>query len=217
MTSRRITLTLGAAGGGLLAAAFLPAIAFAITITGGGGTITPGADDNFIYTPLGPETGVTTTGYLPYFGTSTGTEEFYVTDTSLTGDPTVGYADATVTDTDFFGLTNSDVVFTSDLPGPADVTGTTGDPTPGSFIDTYTYGDTGDYNVLTHITAVGGQTYDSDVFYTPSADYTPPAWLDTLLVDILDPGGAATAATGAAADSVGTSAVDGLTGFLGLF
>lgn len=215
MSSRRITLTLGAAGGGLLAAAFLPAIAFALTIINPPPptTITPGADDHFVYTPLGPETGVTTTGDLPYFGTSTGTEEFYVTDTSLTGEPTVGYADATVTDTDFFGLTNSDAVFTTDLPGPTDVTGTTGDPEPGSFIDTYTYGDTGDYNVLTHITAVGGQTYDSDVFYTPSGDYTLPAWLDTLLVDILDPG----AASGAAADSVGTSAVDGLTGFLGLF
>jgi hypothetical protein len=185
MNSRRITLTLGAAGGGLLAAAFLPAIAFALTITGGGGTITPGADDNFVYTPLGPETGVTTTGYLPYFGTSTGTEEFYVTDTSLTGDPTVGYADATVYDTDFFGLTNSDAVFTTDLTGPADVTGTTGDPEPGSFIDTYTFG--GGYsNVLTDITAVGGQTYDSDVFYTPSGvDYTLPSFLDPILVDLL--------------------------------
>jgi hypothetical protein len=267
MHTRRITLTVGAAGAGLLATALLQtAVAFATTGTdtavtigtasgsgGGSGSVTtgtgtgttttvttgsgsgsgsvttttgtgtgttppagptPGDNDAFTYTPSGPETGVTTTGDLPYFGTSTGTELYDVNDTSLTGDPLVGTADATVHDIGFLGVTNSDAVFTTDLPTPG-ITGTTGDPEPGSFIDTTTFGDTGDYNVLTEITAVGGETYYSDVFYTNGGDYTVPPALDAILVDIynfLDIGGA-TATTGAA-DGVGTAAVDGFSGLL---
>jgi hypothetical protein len=122
MDNRRIGLSLGAAGGGLLAAAFLQtAVAFADTpdLSGGGGFHggSPEPTDVFTFDATGSETGVTTTDDLPFYETSTGTQDFDVTDTTLTGDPTVGTFDATMTDTDILGVTNVEDVVTSDLTG----------------------------------------------------------------------------------------------------
>jgi hypothetical protein len=216
MNSSRITLTLGAAGGGLLAAAFLQtAVAFADT-TGLVSPVgpSPSPTEVFNFEPTGSETVTSSTDDLPFYETSTGTQDFDVIDTSITGDPTVGTFDATVTDTDILGVTNVEDVVTSDL------IGTTGDPTVGSIYDTTTFDSGGFENIFTEIPSAtaGGAPTLTDIFATPFGDYTLPPALDTILADILGTVGAdgATAATGAA-DTAGTSALDGLTGLLGLF
>jgi hypothetical protein len=111
---RRITLTLGAVGGGLLAAAFLPmAVAFA---------------DEFDFTPD------TTTfdpthveGYPPLINEVTGTEDWSVNDAtaSIVADPDV--LAGTDTETTIGSFTNDDFLFgpsagTIILEGPTDFT-----------------------------------------------------------------------------------------------
>ena len=232
MNSRRITLTLGAAGGGVLAAAFLStAIAFADTtpdLSGGGGGHggggfapspvgpSPSPIDVFNFEPTGSETDVSTTDLPLGLGDiSTGTQEFDVINTSLTGDPTAGTFDASVTDTDILGVTNVEDVVTSDL------TASTGDPTVGSVYDTLTFDNSGYSIVLTDIpsTTAGGAPDITGAVDTPHGDYTLPPVVDTLLLDIVGAasGDGLTAGGGVTADTVGTAAIDGLTGLLGLF
>ena len=231
MSSRRITLSLGAAGGGLLAAAFLQtAVAFADTtpeLSGGGGGHgggfgptpvgpSPSPIDVFNFEPTGSETDVSTTDLPLGLGDiSTGTQEFDVVDTTLTGDPTVGTFDASVTDTDILGVTNVEDVVTSDL------TASTGDPTVGSLYDTTTFDSSGFENVFTEIPSAtaGGAPTVTDIFDTPFGDYTLPPALDSIVADILGAGGVdgLTTGGGVTADTVGTAAIDGLTGLLGLF
>jgi hypothetical protein len=237
--TRRMTLALGAAAGGMLASAFLStAVAFADTtpdLSGGGGFHggggfgptpvgpSPSPIDVFNFEPTGWETDVSTTDLPRGLGDiSTGTQEFDVIDTSLTGDPTVGTFDASVTDTDILGVTNVEDVVTSDL--TASLTASTGDPTVGSLYDTTTFDNSGYSIVLTDIpsTTAGGAPDITGAVDTPFGDYTLPPALDSILADILGAVGAvgadgATAATGAAADTVGTAAIDSLTGLLGLF
>ena len=219
MNSRRITVTLGAAGGGLLAAAFLQtAVAFADTtdfVSPVGPSPGP-IEEVFNFEPTGSETDVSTTDLPLGLGDiSTGTQEFDVIDTSLTGNPTVGTFDASVTDTDILGVTNVEDVVTSDL------TASTGDPTVGSVYDTLTFDDSGYSIVLTDIpsTTAGGTPDITGAFDTPHGDYTLPPVVDTLLLDIVGAasGDGLTAGGGVTADGVGTAAIDGLTGVLGLF
>lgn len=232
MNSRRITLTLGAAGGGLLAAAFLQtAVAFADTtpdLSGGGGGHggggfgptpvgpSPSPIDVFNFEPTGSETDVSTTDLPLGLGDiSTGTQEFDVINTSITGDPTVGTFDASVTDTDILGVTNAEYGVTSDL------TGTTGDPTVGTVYDTLTFDNSGYSIVLTDIpsTTAGGAPDITGAVDTPHGDYTLPPVVDTLLLDIVGAasGDGLTVGGGVTADTAGTAAIDGLTGLLGLF
>ena len=231
MNSCRITLTLGAAGGGVLAAAFLStAIAFADTtpdLSGGGGGHggggfaptpvgpSPSPIDVFNFEPTGSETDVSTTDLPLGLGDiSTGTQEFDVIDTSLTGDPTVGTFDASVTDTDILGVTNTEEVVTSDL------TGTTGDPSVGSVYDTLTFDNSGYSIVLTDIpsTTAGGAPDITGAVDTPHGDYTLPPVVDTFLLDIVGAAsGDGLTAGGVTAETVGTATIDGLTGLLGLF
>jgi hypothetical protein len=232
MNSRRMTLALGAAAGGMLASAFLStAIAFADTtpdLSGGGGGHggggfaptpvgpSPSPIDVFNFEPTGSETDVSTTDLPLGLGDiSTGTQEFDVIDTSLTGNPTVGTFDASVTDTDILGVTNVEDVVTSDL------TASTGDPTVGSLYDTLTFDNSGYSIVLTDIpsTTAGGAPDITGAIDTPHGDYTLPPVVDTFLLDIVGAasGDGLTAGAGVTADSVGTAAIDGLTGLLGLF
>ena|ERR1700722_18725288 len=232
MNARRMTLALGAAAGGMLASAFLStAVAFADTtpdLSGGGGFHggggfgptpvgpSPSPIDVFNFEPTGSETDVSTTDLPLGLGDiSTGTQEFDVINTSITGDPTVGTFDASVTDTDILGVTNVEDGVTSDL------TGTTGDPTVGSVYDTLTFDNSGYSIVLTDIpsTTAGGAPDITGAVDTPHGDYTLPPVVDTFLLDVVGAVGAdgLTAATGTAADTVGTAAIDGLTGLLGLF
>jgi len=217
MNSRRITRTLGAAGGGLLAAAFLQtAVAFADTsdfVSPVGPS--PGPVDLFNFEPTGSETVTSSTDDLPFYETSTGTQDFDVIETSITGDSTVGTFDADVTYTDILGVTNSEYGVTSDL------TGTTGDPTVGSVYDTLTFDNSGYSIVLTAIpsTTAGGAPDITGAVDTPHGDYTLTPVVDTLLLDIVGAasGDGLTAGGGVTADTVGTAAIDGLTGLLGLF
>jgi hypothetical protein len=232
MNARRMTLALGAAAGGMLASAFLStAVAFADTtldLSGGGGFHggggfgptpvgpSPSPIDVFNFEPTGSETDVSTTDLPLGLGDiSTGTQEFDVIETSLTGDPTVGTFDASVTDTDILGVTNAENVVTSDL------TASTGDPTVGSVYDTLTFDNSGYSIVLTDIpsTTAGGAPDITGAFDTPHGDYTLPPVVDTLLLDIVGAasGDGLTAGGGVTADTVGTAAIDGLTGLLGLF
>jgi hypothetical protein len=232
MNTRRMTLALGAAAGGTLASAFLStAVAFADTtpdLSGGGGGHggggfgptpvgpSPSPIDVFNFEPTGSETDVSTTDLPLGLGDiSTGTQEFDVINTSLTGDPTVGTFDASVTDTDILGVTNVEDGVTSDL------TGTTGDPTVGSVYDTLTFDNSGYSIVLTDIpsTTAGGAPDITGAIDTPHGDYTLPPVVDTFLLDIVGAasGDGLTAGGGVTADSVGTAAIDGLTGLLGLF
>ena len=236
MNARRMTLALGAAAGGMLASAFLStAVAFADTtpdLSGGGGFHggggfgptpvgpSPSPIDVFNFEPTGSETDVSTTDLPLGLGDiSTGTQEFDVINTSITGDPTVGTFDASVTDTDILGVTNVEDVVTSDL--TASLTASTGDPTVGSVYDTLTFDNSGYSIVLTDIpsTTAGGAPDITGAVDTPHGDYTLPPVVDTFLLDVVGAVGAdgLTAATGTAADTVGTAAIDGLTGLLGLF
>jgi hypothetical protein len=218
---KMLTITLGAAGGGLLAAAFLQtAVAFADTtdfVSPVGPSPGPGPIEGvFNFEPTGSETDVSTTDLSLGLGDiSTGTQEFDVIETSLTGDPTVGTFDASVTDTDILGVTNTEDQVTSDL------TGTTGDPTVGSVYDTLTFDNSGDSIVLTDIpsTTAGGAPDITGALDTPHGDYTLPPAVDTLLLDFVGAASAdgLTAGGGVTADTVGTAAIDGLTGLLGLF
>jgi hypothetical protein len=229
MNARRMTLALGAAAGGMLASAFLStAVAFADTtpdLSGGGGFHggggfgptpvgpSPSPIDVFNFEPTGSETDVSTTDLPLGLGDiSTGTQEFDVINNSIAGDPTVGTFDASVTDTDILGVTNVEDGVTSDL------TGTTGDPTVGSLYDTLTFDNSGYSIVLTDIpsTTAGGAPDITGAVDTPHGDYTLPPVVDTFLLDVVGADGT-TAATGTAADTVGTAAIDGLTGLLGLF
>jgi hypothetical protein len=232
MNSRRMTLALGAAAGGMLASAFLStAIAFADTtpdLSGGGGGHggggfaptpvgpSPSPIDVFNFEPTGSETDVSTTGLPLGLGDiSTGTQEFDVIDSSLAGDPTVGTFDASVTDTDILGVTNVEDVVTSDL------TASTGDPTVGSLYDTLTFDNSGYSIVLTDIpsTTAGGAPDITGAVDTPHGDYTLPPVVDTFLLDIVGAasGDGLTAGGGVTAETVGTATIDGLTGLLGLF
>lgn len=217
MSSRRITLTLGAAGGGLLAAAFLQtAVAFADTtdfVSPVGPSPGP-IELSFNFEPTGSETVTSSTDDLPFYDTSTGTQEFDLVETSSTGDPTVGTFDADVSYTDILGVTNSEYGVTSDL------TGTTGDPTVGSVYDTLTFDNSGYSIVLTDIpsTTAGGAPDITGAVDTPHGDYTLPPVVDTLLLDVVGTAsGDGLTAGGVTADTVGTAAIDGLTGLLGLF
>ncbi len=233
MNTRRMTLALGAAAGVMLASAFLStAVAFADTtpdLSGGGGFHggggfgptpvgpSPGpVEEVFSFEPTGSETDVSTTDLPLGLGDiSTGTQEFDVIETSITGDPTVGTFDASVIDTDILGVTNSEYGVTSDL------TGTTGDPTVGSLYDTLTFDNSGYSIVLTDIpsTTAGGAPDITGAVDTPHGDYTLPPVVDTLLLDIVGAasGDGLTAGGGVTAETVGTAAIDGLTGLLGLF
>jgi hypothetical protein len=124
--------------------------------------------DVFTFDATGSETGVTTIDDLPFYETSTGTEDFDVIDTTLTGDPTVGTFDARVTDTDILGVTNVEDVVTSDL------TGATGDPTVGSIYDTTTFDSSGFENIFTEIpSATAGGAPPSQISSTRLSVTTP--------------------------------------------
>ena len=87
--------------------------------------------------------------------------------------------------------------------------------------DTLTFDDSGYSIVLTDIpsTTAGGAPDITGAFDTPHGDYTLPPVVDTLLLDIVGAasGDGLTAGGGVTADTVGTAAIDGLTGLLGLF
>jgi len=149
MTTRHITLALGAAAGGLLAAAFLP-MAIANADSGGGAVVDVTSDalraptpDVFGFAPDSPETVLTVSGLPPLFQYVTGYQTFeYFTST---GDD-LGQVNADVSTLTTPGFENTEYLVTGDA---ADATKavesvafpTDGLPTDGSVYDIANFGD----------------------------------------------------------------------------
>ena len=164
MKTRRITFAIGAAGGGLLAAAFLPmAVAFA---------------DDFDYVQDPSYTPVTeyTLGLPPLYQSVVGYDTFNWVDTT----------DSTPTSSDVVGTFNADTYDTSTswgwsntelLVDRADLTGTY--PAIGSVFDTANFG-SGFENIYTDLVGAGtnGANLITDVFDTPFGDFAIPTTFD---------------------------------------
>jgi hypothetical protein len=150
MNSRRIALTIGAAGGGLVATAFLPvAVAFADGTDGGAGAAsTPigGPDvtnpagialnDHFDFLPVGAEDNVTTTSLDDVFTHAMGTQLFALPDTGnilpeIADNTIEGFIATNVSDSTLFGVSNELVNVTNDVSGK----GEEGVPGAGSVYD----------------------------------------------------------------------------------
>jgi hypothetical protein len=149
MNTRRITLALGAAAGGLLAAAFLP-MAIANADSGGGAVVDVTSDamrgpipDVFGFSPDSPETVLTVSGLPPLFQQVEGYQTFdYFTPT---GDD-LGSFNADVSTLTTPGFENTEYLVTGDA-GEASKAlesaafPTDGFPTEGSVYDIANFGD----------------------------------------------------------------------------
>jgi hypothetical protein len=173
-TRRRSARILGAAAGGLLGVAFMPAAAaFA---------------DDYTIDPTGTETvtgiygtglGSADTAPPAVAGTAEGFQEFNYSDTSTGATGSVLGDESTVTDG--FGDTNEEV----------DVTSSSGTDAPpvGSVFDTYTLGDSGYANIYSAVPSADGDVI-TDTWVTPEGDSTVPLTFDAADVFIADAPGA---------------------------
>jgi hypothetical protein len=172
----RLTRALGAAAGGLLGAAFLPAAAaFA---------------DDYAIVP-DPNSTEVVTGYYGLYtalpaldGSALGYQTFDVDDTTL--GTVVGSFDADEATTSgvFFRGTSEEILVTSDVSG---TTGTAaGDVPPvGSVLDTFMFGDTGFGDVYSALTSpTSGVDTISDTFVTPFGDFTTPLAFDAAAIPV---------------------------------
>jgi hypothetical protein len=179
MFRRLITRALGAAAGGLLGAAFLPA---AVAV----------ADDYEILPD--PTSTETLTGVYQLqntvppaeSGSIQGTQEFKVLDT--TTNQVVGTFDADESNSvDIVRDTNTELLVTQDLSGTV---GTDAGDTPavGSVIDTYTYagGDFGYVYSDLVSTTPGGADVISDTDVSPLGDLTSPGTFDAVSAETAD-------------------------------
>jgi hypothetical protein len=176
MSRRRITRTLGAAAGGLLGFAFLPAAA--------------ALADDYVVTPDTSST-ETVTGIYGYGFDGLGTAPPALAGT-VQGDQPFDYSDVTTgetgtfsgyedTSTDTLGESNVGVYVASDTSG-ADA------PPVGSVFDTYTFGDGLYENIYSAIPSAGGDQI-SDILVTPGGDYTIPVTFDAAAATAVDAGG----------------------------
>ncbi len=180
---RRITRTLGAAAGGLLGAAFLPAAAaFA---------------DDYVIVPDSGSTEVLTGIYGSQTAppavdeTVEGYQLFDVKDTTLGTVVGTFHGDES-TASDSFGDIDKALLVTS----TSDPTGTAaGDVPPvGSVFDTYTFGDTGYANIYSDLASTTpGADVISDTLVTPFGDITIPVTFDAAVVAAADAGAGALA------------------------
>ena len=176
MHRRRVTRVLGAAAGGLLGAAFLPAAAaFA---------------DSYEIIPDGAETytgvyGLENTAPPAETGSIQGYQEFEVYDTST--NQVVGSFEADESNsTDIAGDTNTELLVTQDLSGTVGTAA--GDvPAVGSVIDVANYG-SGYETVYTDLISSTGASVISDISVTPFGDFAIPTTFDAtsgLIADTL--------------------------------
>jgi hypothetical protein len=164
MNTRRITFTLGAAGGGLLAAAFLPmAVAFADV-------------DAYLPDPRYTPNAEYTDGMPPVYQDVLGYDRFdWVDETqSTTGNPDVlGTFNADTSEVSTaFGWTNQELL--------VDDGGLSGDhPEVGSVFDVTTFG-SGFENVYSDLVGAGanGANLITDSFDTPFGDFAIPTAFD---------------------------------------
>jgi hypothetical protein len=175
MRRRRITRALGAAAGGLLGVAFLPAPA-AI------------ADDyNIVVDPNSTEqiTGIYGYGFDGFVtappavaGSVQGDQTFDFTDTTTGISGT--FAAHESTSADAFGDTNQDVLVSSSSGGDA--------PPVGSFFDSYTFDDDAFANIYAALPSPTGDLI-SDTLVTPFGDYTIPVTFDAADIPVSDAAG----------------------------
>jgi hypothetical protein len=172
MRRRRITRALGAAAGGLLGVAFLPApAAFA-------------DDYNIVVDPNSAEqiTGIYGYGFDGFdtappalAGSVQGDQTFDFTDTTTGVSGT--FAGEETTSSDALGDTNQEVLVTS-------ASGTDAPPV-GSVFDTHTYDDGDIANIYSAIPSKTGDVI-SNTLVTPFGDYTIPVTLDAADVPVAD-------------------------------
>jgi hypothetical protein len=204
-TRRRSARILGAAAGGLLGVAFMPAAAaFA---------------DDYTIDPTGIETITGIFGY-GYFGVDTaspatpgsiqGHQAFTYTDTSSGATGKFDGFESNATDS--FGDTNQEVLVRSDsvLVDGVPVTGTDAPPV-GSVFDTYTLGDSGYANIYSAIPTGGGNYEITDTVVTPAGDYAIPTTFNAADLTAADAGGVPIG-TGDFIDPVGSQTIDAITG-----
>jgi hypothetical protein len=195
-TRRHSARILGAAAGGLLGVAFMPATAaFA---------------DDYTIDPTGIETITGIYGY-GFFGVDTaspatpgsiqGHQGFTYTDTSSGETGTLNGFESNATDS--FGDTNQEVLVTSSSGTDA--------PPVGSVLDTYTLGDSGYANIYSAIPTGGGNYEITDTVVTPEGDYAIPTTFNAADLTAADAGGVPIG-TGGFIDPVGTQTIDAITG-----
>jgi hypothetical protein len=174
----RLTRGLGAAAGGLLGTAFLPAAAaFA---------------DDYAIVP-DPSSTEVVTGYYGLYtalpaldGSALGYQTFDVDDTTLGTVVGSFEADESTTSGIFFGGTNQEILVTSDLSG---TTGTgAGDVPPvGSVLDTFTFHDGVFENIYSDLASpTAGGDVISDTFVTPFGDFTTPLEFDAAAIPVAE-------------------------------
>jgi hypothetical protein len=229
--NRRITLTMGAAAGGMLASAILPvAIAFADASDTAVFPDAPGVDSftigDYTFDPYLGDTVVTdpgTEGFNPvvegtgtpgYFETGETGQNFEVFSTaSGSSTPTeLGSISTTENVTSLFGITNTGFDVTGGL--------TSGSlsalPAGGTIYDVTNFG-SGYENIYTDVPgAAGAAGTVTDTFVTPFGDENLSSLVSALDLTSLDPGaafGVGADAASAAADAAGS--IDPLS-FLGL-
>jgi len=195
-TRRRSARILGAAAGGLLGVAFMPAAAaFA---------------DDYTIDPTGIETITGIYGY-GFFGVDTaspatpgsiqGHQGFTYTDTSSGETGTLNGFESNATDS--FGDTNQEVLVTSSSGTDA--------PPVGSVLDTYTLGDSGYANIYSAIPTGGGNYEITDTVVTPEGDYAIPTTFNAADLTAADAGGIPIG-TGEIIDPVGSQTINAITG-----
>jgi hypothetical protein len=176
LNPRRMTLTVGAAAGGLLAAAFLPvAVAFADSYEY--------EPDDTINTSDPGETVSSVGGVSPIFVTINGTQLWDVVDTSSTSSTpdVVGafQADETTLNS-ILGITNEQVVVTEDYTDnpltSAAYSAPAEEPTVNSVFDTLNFG-SGFENIYTDVYSSSGDTV-TDTLDTPLGDFNIPIDFD---------------------------------------
>jgi hypothetical protein len=157
MNHRGITLTLGAAAGGLLAAAFLPvAVAFA---------------DDFVFNPNSQPDVAGVTGYPPFDQDILAAQDFSVHDITTNMDVGTFAADTNALSTPF-GFNNEEILVTGDQTG-------VDTPPTGSVFDTANFGN-GFENIYADTlgTGMGGANTITDTFVTPFGDFNIPIDFD---------------------------------------
>lgn len=195
-TRRRSAPILGAAAGGLLGVAFMPAAAaFA---------------DDYTVDPTGIETITGIYGY-GFFGVDTaspatpgsiqGHQGFTYTDTSSGENGTLNGFESNATDS--FGDTNQEVLVTSSSGTDA--------PPVGSVLDTYTLGDSGYANIYSAIPTGGGNYEITDTVVTPEGNYAIPTTFNAADLTAADAGGVPIG-TGDVIVPVGSQTIDAITG-----
>ncbi|HYX99246.1 MAG TPA: hypothetical protein VE908_06790 [Mycobacterium sp.] len=199
-TGRRSARILGAAAGGLLGVAFMPAAAaFA---------------DDYTLDSTGIETITGIYGY-GFFGVDTaspatpgsiqGHQGFTYTDTSSGETGTLNGFESNATDA--FGDTNQEVLVTSS-------TGTDAPPV-GSVLDTYTLGDSGYANIYSAIPTGGGNYEITDTVVTPGGDYAIPTTFNAADLTAANAGGVPIG-TGDVIDPAGSQMINAITGIVPL-